>query len=203
MQVFCSLPVDGKDQASLLNELAKNNISVTYKITSLVELNRVNKLVTLSKISKDSVTLYIDCSLASSQLVKDCCKSGFYSFVITSWRGFDIKSIVSSLELDGLSIALEILDSDDLAGIELPRLGVNRLFLKGHEAGGIVGSEHIHMLFHKVNQSLKDIDIEIVVVGGVGPVSAAALGLMGAKGVVIRDQLRAARDYPRSKGDNL
>lgn len=203
MQVFCSLPVDGKDQASLLNELARNNISVTYKITSLVDLNRVNKLITLSKISKNYVTLCIDCSLASSQLINDCCENGFCSFVITSWRGFDIKSVVSSLKLDGLSIALEILDSDDLAGIELARLGVNSLFLKGHEAGGIVGSEHIHMLFHKVHQSLKDVDVDIVVVGGVGPVSAAALGVMGAKGVVIKDQLRAARDYPRSKGDNL
>ena len=152
MQVFCSLPVDGKDQGSLLNDLARNNISVTYKISSLVDLNRVNKLVTLSKINKNYVTLYIDCSLASSQLINDCCESGFCSFVITSWRGFDIKSVVSSLKLDGLSIALEILDSDDLAGIELARLGVNRSFLSGHEAGGVVGSVNILMLFHKVHQ---------------------------------------------------
>jgi len=203
MQVFCSLPVDGKNQGSLLNDLARNDISVTYKITSIADVIRVDKLATLSQICKSTITLYIDCSLISSQIFEYCVVRGFCSFVITSWRGFDIEGVIKGMRFNGVSIGLEILDSDDLAGIDLSHLGVNRLFLKGHEAGGIVGSEHIHMLFHKINQSLKGVDVELFVVGGVGPISAGALGMMGANGVVVRDQLRSASDYPRRHKDNI
>jgi len=73
------------------------------------------------------------------------------------------------------------------------QVGFDGLILKGHEAGGRVGSESTFVLLQKVRGQTK---LPYYVQGGIGPDTAAAALLAGAHGVVLCEELWLATESP-------
>jgi acyl transferase domain-containing protein/NAD(P)H-dependent flavin oxidoreductase YrpB (nitropropane dioxygenase family)/NAD(P)-dependent dehydrogenase (short-subunit alcohol dehydrogenase family)/acyl carrier protein len=65
--------------------------------------------------------------------------------------------------------------------------GERSLIIKGNEGAGLVGDESSFILFQRVRREMPD--VEILVQGGVGIHSTAALSALGAAGVVLDSQL--------------
>jgi acyl transferase domain-containing protein/NAD(P)H-dependent flavin oxidoreductase YrpB (nitropropane dioxygenase family)/NAD(P)-dependent dehydrogenase (short-subunit alcohol dehydrogenase family)/acyl carrier protein len=84
-------------------------------------------------------------------------------------------------------------------------LSVDGIILKGHEAGGRVGSDSSFLLLQKWNRWNAERSnasaLPVWVRGGIGPHTAAACIVAGARGVVLDTQLLLARESPL--GDSL
>ena len=70
---------------------------------------------------------------------------------------------------------------------QLKEAGGRWMIIKGNESGGLVGDESTFILFQRIRQEMPD--MEILVQGGVGLHSSAALSALGAAGVVLDSQL--------------
>ena len=200
MHVYCSLPLRSS-QARLQKALAESGVSAVYAIHDTEDLHRVARLATLSQASHESIVLRIPYSLVDreSSFLNACVDHGFRNYIFSAWLGYDFQPAIADLSSRADSVGLELLDSCELNDHDLKHLPINLLVLKGHEAGGIVGSEHTHMLFHAVRQRLAGRDIKILIEGGIGIQAAGVLSLMGASGVILEDQLRLATDYPAGR----
>lgn len=107
------------------------------------------------------------------------------------------KAALRKLQLDGTRRLLcEVVSMTEAA--EAAKLGCDGLILKGHEAGGRVGSETAFILLQSWRQRFETGELKIPawVQGGIGPNAAAACALGGAAGVVLDAQLWLTRETP-------
>ena len=91
----------------------------------------------------------------------------------------------------GGKVFVEITQWDD--SLKQMEADVDGLWIKGHEAGGVVGEQTSFILFQKV---MERTGLPVFVRGGVNVHSAAAVKLSGAAGVVLDDQLLLLRESP-------
>ena len=197
MQVYCSLPLDST-KPRLLRGLANRDIHAVFTLYDEGDLDKLVKLVDLSQISFDLITIRLSYCLYSSNrpFAEKCIQSGICNFLFIKWLGHDIANFPSGCPDKSSSFGFEILNSSEIHELHLASVSFDFLVLKGHEAGGVVGGEHIHLLYHSSYRLLRNTDTRILIEGGIGIKGSAALSLMGANGVVLDNQLRLANDYP-------
>jgi acyl transferase domain-containing protein/NAD(P)H-dependent flavin oxidoreductase YrpB (nitropropane dioxygenase family)/NAD(P)-dependent dehydrogenase (short-subunit alcohol dehydrogenase family) len=101
---------------------------------------------------------------------------------------------IEQLRNTGIEVLREVTTLDE--AINATTLDVQGLILKGHEAGGRVGTDTSFVLLQKWrNYSAKQgVKLQFWVRGGVGPNTAAACLAAGARGVVIDSQVLLARE---------
>ena len=149
MQVYCSLPLEST-KPRLLRGLANRDIHAVFTLYDEEDLDKLVKLVDLSQISFDLITIRLSYCLYSSNrpFAEKCIQSGLCNFLFIKWLGHDIANFPSGYPDESSSFGFEILNSSEIHELHLASVSFDFLLLKGHEAGGVVGGEHIHLLFH-------------------------------------------------------
>lgn len=203
MKVFCTLPLNGA-KPQLVKSLAAANVSPLFRINRADELLSLYQLAVLAQVSQESIAVNLPCWLIESSegLLDLCSDYNFKTIIISGWLGLNFKELFSFPAVRARRIGLEVLDSNELDIQELDDYPIDFLVLKGHEAGGVVGSDHTHMLFHSVRQRLVQRKVQLYLEGGIGIEGAGILTLLGASGVVITDQIKYAIDYPPSQASH-
>jgi acyl transferase domain-containing protein/NAD(P)H-dependent flavin oxidoreductase YrpB (nitropropane dioxygenase family)/NAD(P)-dependent dehydrogenase (short-subunit alcohol dehydrogenase family)/acyl carrier protein len=109
------------------------------------------------------------------------------------------EEVVAAFRQDGIEVLVEV---TDLPGAQAAvAAGADGIILKGHEAGGRVGTDTSFVLAQKWAQWAKTRDQvpPFWVRGGIGPNTAAACLAAGARGVVLDSQVFLARESPLSE----
>jgi acyl transferase domain-containing protein/NAD(P)H-dependent flavin oxidoreductase YrpB (nitropropane dioxygenase family)/NAD(P)-dependent dehydrogenase (short-subunit alcohol dehydrogenase family)/acyl carrier protein len=110
----------------------------------------------------------------------------------------ELAAQVSRLREAGVEVLFEAVSlAEAQRGVAL---GVDGIILKGHEAGGRVGADSSFLLLQKWNrwnaERSSSSALPVWLQGGVGPHTAAACIVAGARGVVLDTQLLLARESP-------
>ena len=197
MKVYCSLPLYSS-QPRLLKCLASRGIYTVFSLYQLKDVEQLTKLLDLSQVAPSAVVVRVGYSLFNSNasLANKLTSIGILNLIFTDWLGCELTAFPVGSNDNNLSIGFEILNSSEIHVLLESKVSFDFVLLKGHEAGGVVGSEHIHLLFHSASRILSTSNKAILLQGGLGIKGTAILSLMGANGVVLDNQLRLASDYP-------
>jgi len=133
---------------------------------------------------------------AALRELSDKCKRNFgICLVVPLWDDLNLPDAVELIILPfGMNVGFRgrkvrhLYQVCSVAGARsLKDAGERSLIIKGNEGAGLVGDESSFILFQRVRREMPD--MEILVQGGVGIHSAAALSALGAAGVVLDSQL--------------
>lgn len=204
MKVFCSLPLS-TIQPALIQRLGRRGINLHFKICSLENIKDLYRVVVLEQVDFNQVCVELSVESFSSdtELIKALrllSGFGFINVLLVGWVGHSLDQVFTAMESLSMRAWFQVLNLGDLDKLCTERIIFSGLWLKGHEAAGLVGGEHIHILFHATLNRFSVRTFEILVDGGIGIESAGALSLLGADGVVLSDQLKFAYDYPLTIG---
>ncbi|MBS1661768.1 MAG: acyltransferase domain-containing protein, partial [Bacteroidetes bacterium] len=127
---------------------------------------------------------------ALSELSLTCKRKFGVCLLAPLWEGFSLPEMVEvvilpfGLEVEGKRL-YQVRSVSEAR--QLREAGERSLIIKGNEGCGLVGEESSFILFQRIRQEMPE--MEILVQGGVGLHSAAALSALGAAGVVLDSQL--------------
>ena len=198
MQVFCSLPSHDLSP-SLIQSLCKSDLRPILSSRNKSDLHSLYRSVVLARTGFQSVVLRMpfNAFVGDSSTLQLISSYGFKHLVISGWLGYSLEPFLNDVRTRGISLGIEILSVAELSSINPYLDSISSLFLKGHEASGIVGADHIHVLFHAVKARIDSQQPNIIVEGGIGINAAGILALQGSAGVVLTDQIKLACDYPQ------
>ena len=105
-------------------------------------------------------------------------------------------SQLPSLREAGIEVLAEAVSLPE--AVQAAKLGADGIILKGHEAGGRIGTDTSFVLIQKWRQHAErnEIAVPFWVHGGIGANTAAACLAAGARGVVLDSQLLLTRESP-------
>lgn len=116
--------------------------------------------------------------------------------ILTAGDSPELRKQVDRLRAGQIEVLLEAVSLHEaILGVEA---GVHGIILKGHEAGGRVGTDTSFVLVQKWCQYVgrQGLNLPFWVRGGIGPNTAAACLVAGARGVVLDSQVLLARESP-------
>ena len=137
----------------------------------------------------------ITAATALKELSEKCKRNFGICLAVPLWKGLSLPDVVDLVVLPfGMNVgdsARKIRLLYQVRSIaearSLKDAGEKSLIIKGNEGAGLVGNESSFILFQRIRREMPD--MEILVQGGVGIHSTAALSALGAAGVVLDSQL--------------
>ncbi len=116
--------------------------------------------------------------------------------ILTGVESSSLADYVRRLKTSSIQVLLEAITLEE--AIKASEAGIDGLILKGHEAGGRIGSDTTFILLQKWSRYARrhELKVPFWVRGGIGPYTTAACLSAGAKGVVLDSQLLLARESP-------